>query len=75
MAKHIQVNVPVLTGNDYKHVIARGDISIEGDDVVITISAKGRVGLELSEALTSGEIVALSFSAVPAQPHTSKENK
>ena len=73
MGKHIQVNVPVLTGANYEHVIAKGDISIEGDNVVITISSKGRVGLELAESLTSGEIVALSFAAIPVKPHTSKE--
>lgn len=72
MAKkpYAQVDIPVLVGDNYEHIMARADVDVdtENTEVTITIKKKGRESLALAEILTTGEIVALSFVAVPVKP-------
>jgi hypothetical protein len=76
--------MPVLIGEDYRHVMARATIEqtaaeygqddsgnriLKKDaEVVITIVSKGGHAQELGDFVAATEIVALSFSGVPVRP-------
>lgn len=76
MGEKATVYIPVLVGHNYEHVMCRAVIEEEGDTVTVTMTAKGRDAVELQSILTSGELMALSFVAVPVLPRNtdSKEN-
>jgi hypothetical protein len=76
--------LPVLLGENYKHVMARASIEqkaaqygrddqgnrvlLQEAEVLITISAKGGHAQELGDFVAATEVVALSFSGVPVRP-------
>lgn len=66
-------DIPILLGNNYEHVMGRADIVEEGDEIIITVRAKGREAGELASLLTAMEPMALSFVGVPLQSHRSKK--
>jgi hypothetical protein len=61
--------LPVLIGEDYKHVMGHAVIVQTPDSVVITIEATGKSGRALGDYVAASEIVALSFSGVPVRHH------
>ena len=71
--REINRYIPVLLGNNYEHIMARADIVEEGDEITVTIKAKGGDALDLAEVFTSSEPLALSFVAIPVKPHSSKK--
>lgn len=77
MAKLSHTQVPVLIGENYKHVMCEASIIEEGDTVTVTIAAKGSDASTLVALMTGGEPMALQFVAIPVTPHRptkSKEN-
>jgi hypothetical protein len=70
MGKYVHTQIPVLMGDNYEHIMCHAAVHEEGDTVTITMSAKGSEGRDLSALLTTetGELVALSFVAIPVRP-------
>lgn len=68
MAEYTHVQIPVLIGHNYEHVMCKAVINVEGDTVTVTMAAKGSDGRELLEVMNQSEIMALSFVAIPVTP-------
>lgn len=68
--------IPIIVGMNYEHVIGDADILVEGDEITITMKTKGNGAKDLGAFLASIEPFAVSFVAVPRQPHktNSKES-
>jgi hypothetical protein len=66
--KYTQLQVPVLIGQNYEHVMCHATIYEEGDTITITMSARGSDAAQIAAAMTEGELLALSFVAIPARP-------
>ena len=69
----VDMMLPVFVGFNQEHVMGRARIDVDGNRVTISIESKGRDGLTLAEFLTGGEPVALSFGAIPIQPHIPRQ--
>lgn len=76
MAQITKRPIPVLLGNDYEHAMGEATIEEENDRVTISIVAEGEGAMVLAAVLTAAEPMALSFVAIPVQPHRThiKEN-
>lgn len=72
-AKRTTLQVPVLLGQNYEHVMARADIVEEGDEMTITIKAKGREFVNMQNVVAQIDILAVSFVGIPVKPHTPKK--
>lgn len=70
MGSQIHVNIPVLVGHNYEHVMCRAVIEEEGDTVTVTMTATGKNAVELQHLMTTGELMALSFVAIPVIPRS-----
>ena len=79
-------DLPVLTGFNYEHVMAKATITqyaevkspttnqvLEPARLEITITASGGSAIQLGEFVSANEIVALSFGGVPVRPVPQKE--
>ena len=73
--------IPVLIGDNYEHVMAKGKIEqkaavvspttrqvLEPAEVIITIIASGPSAQELGDYVAAHDVVALSFGTVPVRP-------
>lgn len=65
--RHTSKLMPVLIGNNYKHVMGRAKIHRGLDKVLIEIESSGEHGQLLADYLEQAEPVAVSFTAIPVQ--------
>lgn len=75
MAKHLAVQIPVLTGFDYEHVMCKADIVEDDNTVTITMVAKDSEARDLLALMTGGGLMALSFVAIPVTPRSTKSKE
>lgn len=63
-----RTQIPILIGENYKHVMCSAFVIEEGDTVTVTMTAKGPDAATLAALMTSGEPQALQFVAIPITP-------
>lgn len=65
--RHTERKLPVLIGNDYKHLMATAQIVRSPNKVTIEIIAEGENGQALAAFLEEVEPIGLKFVAIPVR--------